>query len=96
MTGLFTLATVVANLFAASYVSSILWVWFLTPLGLPAIAMAHCMGLMCLGAAFRSSTAPRAEREDEEDGAIRALSRFMGIWFALLVGWLAHLAMVTP
>lgn len=38
-------AVLAAGVIVNGYVLSILWVWFVVPLGLPVISVAHCIGI---------------------------------------------------
>ena len=37
----------------SGFVLSCMWLWFMTPLGLPVINIAHAVGLICIGVFFR-------------------------------------------
>lgn len=71
-----------------AYVVTILWAWFVVPLGLPVIGKAHAYGLVVLVALIRA----RAPRKDEASASIAAtiMTAILGPAVGLLAGWIAH------
>ena len=71
-----------------SYVVSVLWSWFLVPLGVMAIGMAHAYGVCVLFAVVRY----RPERPDREvkDWWEPLMRGFLYPSFGLFMGWCAH------
>lgn len=69
-----------------------MWGWFLVPLGLPQIGMAHAWGLAILIGMFtvRSKIQSKDKKERIAEGVTMALSPFM----ALLFGYIAHRMMM--
>ncbi len=67
---------------------SILWLWFITPLGVPAITALHGMGLCYVGATLFGKKDPNPKVDVEK---ILYVLLYDGL--ALLFGYLTHLAM---
>jgi hypothetical protein len=70
-------------------VLSVLWFWFLVPLGVPPIETAHAIGISILAGMFTAGYSDKSKDERVGEG-------IMGIAYpivALLMGWLAHSAM---
>jgi hypothetical protein len=69
------------------FVLSILWGWFMVPLGLPNISVALAIGI---AGVVGMLTHQIQVSKDEEDGAKKFLAAFMIPLFALGVGWIVH------
>jgi len=65
-----------------------LWAWFMVPLGIAPIGLAHAWGLAILIGLFTTSKVQKTESKGE------AIGQFIGLMlaplFALLFGWIAH------
>jgi hypothetical protein len=83
MIGLGTFSTFITGLCL-----SILWLWFITPLGVPAITALHGMGLCYVGATLFGKKDPNPKVDAE-----KILYVLLYDGFALLFGYLTHLAM---
>lgn len=76
------------------FVLSYLWAWFLVPLGLPEIGIAHAIGI----AMMMALVAKNVEKEDEKREPTEALTRstrwfavaFAGTLFAWGMGYILH------
>ena len=77
-----------------SWVLTIMWGWFVVPLGLPQIGMAHAWGIVMVAAMLARS--PDTETDDDEDKPehrlwIAVAARSFGApLFILMCGWLAQ------
>jgi hypothetical protein len=66
---------------------SVLWGWFLTPLGLPEIGLAHAIGIALVVAML---TSRQSDSEDKEKAFERLFQGFLVPLIALLFGWIIH------
>lgn len=91
--GGFLLATIVAvPLFVSwrGYALSVMWKWFAVPLGVPAIGVAHAIGLAAIVAMMAKSYEDNAENErsgNEKLARAWAIG-LLGPLFALIFGWI--------
>jgi len=69
-----TLGLVVALGVLRGWVLSYLWLWFLVPVGVPAIGVAHAMGMSLLISLFTSHAASRDAEMKEGWDAFRYLT----------------------
>jgi hypothetical protein len=83
--GIVALAIVIEGL-----VLSCLWDWFMMPLGLPAISVAHAVGIAALSGVLTSQYIPKAQ---EDDAGKRLLYCFGSPLMLFVVGWFAKLCM---
>lgn len=84
MLNVVTLGLIVPAILWRAYVLSYLWLWFVSPLGFPAVGMAQAYGLVCVAAVMH----PRASREQSPEETIADLfSAFIVPTLALVVGW---------
>ncbi len=68
-------------------VLSLLWGWFIVPLGLPAINIFHAYGLALLVGLFGNS--PQSEKGSQKDLLIKAAAENISAPLgALLMGWI--------
>ncbi len=72
------------------FVFMTLWAWFVVPLGMPAIALAHAVGLAAMPGLFHY-----ARKKDDPPADLEWLIWVLFVWilrpgFALLVGAIAH------
>lgn len=74
---------------ASGGVMSILWMWFLVPLGLPAISVAHAIGLSLLS----SLLIGRGNVTKHEDMGVAIGTAIGTLIVTLGLGWLVHLFM---
>lgn len=94
---LFTLVftMIVGGLYSGNIVQD-LWLWFVVPLGLKPIGLAHAMGLSSTISYFLIGViVALANKKSGDDDATEALARAWGTWFASMViasmvwGWAA-------
>lgn len=74
-------------------VLSVLWGWFIEPLGVPAINVAGAIGIAVIVAML---TQRKADAEEEKKPAMLRITEavtidFFGAAFALLIGYVVHL-----
>ncbi|WP_435018404.1 hypothetical protein TA3x_000378 [Tundrisphaera sp. TA3] len=74
-----------------AYVLSVLWVWFVVPLGVVSVSVAHATGLMAI-IAYSKSWQRREDFSDEVmfNDICRGIVKSA---YLILVGWIAHKAM---
>ena len=74
-----------------------LWTWFMVPLGLPAIAFYHAIGLDMLFAAFKGIQLVKSDETDREKLLIHSsgvvVASFVYLGICLLLGYIAHILM---
>jgi len=71
------------------WVLFVLWGWFLIPLGLPAIGIAHALGIQCIVSLMSMHSGPKT---DKDTGEIISISISVSlVW--LLMGWIYTLFM---
>lgn len=58
-----------------------IWKWFIVPLGVREISLAHSVGIMCFGSFFRAKIKERAKSSD--------WMTIFGPLLILLIGWIA-------
>ena len=78
----------------SSYVMTILWRWFIVPLGVKQIGVAWAYGIWVTVALFRMS-ASKKSNEDSMGPTQTLLAHAFGAAFFLLVGWIAHKFMIS-
>ena len=76
----------------AGYVVSILWGWYLEPIGAPHLSVMRAVGLSVILAAMRSPKIPMHKDKREEYGGGELLIMSVFLWglapgIALLLGW---------
>lgn len=94
------LALPVINIFWGGFVASMLWGWFITPLGIPPIGALHAAGIATVISAFLGSRGLRADTQTKErtkggtDAAAEAIV-WVVLWPLVLLffGWLIKLMM---
>jgi hypothetical protein len=70
----------------AAYVLTVVWGWFVVPLGAPAIGKAHAYGLMVVFGMFRNR-----EPECEEESLTTSIGiALLAPALTLLIGYIAH------
>lgn len=69
-----------------AYPLSVLWGWFLVPLGAPALSLAQTMGVVLVVGVFKGVSQTHSERSTSDK-----VTDFIGAltypWFALGIGW---------
>lgn len=75
----------IANSFFGAFVLTRLWAWFVVPLGVPAIGMAHAMGLVLMLALMMMHLKVH-EDTDHETGLYRTIARSLAIALAWGLG----------
>jgi hypothetical protein len=87
----------VISIFWGGYVGSILWGWFVVPLGAPPISPLHAAGLACIVSLFMGK---RGLNENENDGKDVSEVVLTGLGVAivlplvpLIMGWIIKSAM---
>ena len=92
---LLALLAIAAHLLSTGYVASHMWLWFLVPLGLPPITIAHAAGLSVFFTLFRLKYKPDSPRP--ANPVTHLLKSTLGLLLTtgLLygIGWAVHLAM---
>lgn len=72
-----------------------LWTWFMVPLGLPAIAYFHAIGLDVLFSALKGMSDPKPDEETDREkllinSSATVLAGYIYLSICLLVGYIAH------
>lgn len=80
----FAIALVVLLAIQQAWAISVLWGWFIVPLGLPAIGIAAAIGVSVTVSALRGR---RGRPKDDEKWALAKSA--VQPWFCLAVGWTA-------
>ena len=81
----------VYGVLSASFVLSILWGWFITPLfGMPAPPMPLLAGLFLTVGYLTKGNSTRYKNHDEDTPYVATVA-IAGPWLVLLFGWLIHL-----
>ena len=99
VSGLVALALAVACALWGGFAASVLWGWFVVPLGVPEVSMLHAVGLMlALRALAGFSGKPQPDKPEDKMVALRALGRVLAVatitpGLALAVGWVVRGAM---
>ena len=97
--GLVALSLAVACALWGGFAASVLWGWFVVPLGVPEVSMLHAVGLMlALRALAGFSGKPQPDKPEDKMVALRALGRVLAVatvapGAALAVGWVVRGAM---
>ena len=73
-----------------------LWTWFMVPLGLPAIALYHAIGLDMLFAAFKGIQHGKPSEETDREklfihSSAVVVASYLHLGICLLLGYLAHI-----
>ena len=79
-----------------SWILSVLWGWFVVPLGIPAIGVAHAFGLFILVKLFHNRRLTRDEEVNEDFIVKQVLFNLFGGAVTLLMGWIAQGFMNLP
>ena len=99
VSGLVALSLAVACALWGGFAASVLWGWFVVPLGVPEVSMLHAVGLMlALRALAGFSGKPQPDKPEDKMVALRALGRVLAVatitpGLALAVGWVVRGAM---
>ena len=97
--GLVALSLAVACALWGGFAASVLWGWFVVPLGVPEVSMLHAVGLTLALRALAGWTAkPQPDKPEDKMVALRALGRVLAVatitpGAALAVGWVVRGAM---
>lgn len=97
--GLVGLALIVACALWGGFAASVLWGWFVVPLGVPEVSMLHAVGLtLALRALAGFSGEPQPAKHEDKMVALRALGRVLAVatvapGAALAIGWVVRGAM---
>ena len=97
--GLVALSLAVACALWGGFAASVLWGWFVVPLGVPEVSMLHAVGLtLALRALAGFSGKPQPDKPEDKMVALRALGRVLAVatitpGLALAVGWVVRVAM---
>lgn len=87
----FALLLLPFSIILGAYVLKTLWWWFVVPLGVPAVGMAHAYGLSTIVALMRYTD----WKAVNEGKALLAVARALAVnGMALLVGYIAHRIML--
>ena len=70
-------------------IASYLWLWFIVPLGMPAISLVHALGLTLFGWFFTTGLNMNQKNEDKEYFA-RWVTVQIAIGFVWLFGYIFH------
>lgn len=70
---------------------TIMWGWFIVPLGVVAIGKAHAYGISVMLSLFRNSPARRGE--NDRTGIELVIAALLTTGFMLLMGYIAHAVM---
>jgi len=62
--GIYFIILIVGGILMGGWVISILWNWFIVPLGLPAISLAHSIGLSLMVNVFKGYTESKTNEEE--------------------------------
>ena len=93
------LALAVACALWGGFAASVLWGWFVVPLGVPEVSMLHAVGLtLALRALAGFSGKPQPDKHEDKMVALRALGRVLSVatvapGAALAIGWVVRGAM---
>lgn len=82
--------TIATAIFWGGYVGSVLWGWFIVPLGVPAIDYLHAVGISCVLQTFLGirNSSPN-KNETAIDVLLESLFYTAAVpLFALMIGWL--------
>lgn len=80
----FAIALVVLLVIQQAWAISVLWGWFIVPLGLPAIGIASAVGISV------TLSAMRGRRKGPDDEGWKAIAgSALQPWFCLAIGWIA-------
>jgi len=77
---------VILALIYQAWVASILWVWFMVPLGLPVLTIAQLMGVMLIKAIIFFKV--NAGQKQVDDSMKRLFVALIGPLFILMVGYI--------
>lgn len=95
---LVAIVTLVAGVFLRGLTLSLLWGWFVVPLGPPAVGLWHALGLAVLANLVAGSKKPLQKKDDESELThqlrLLAYAVFMPL-AALGVGWCVHELMIA-
>jgi hypothetical protein len=80
----FAIALILLLIIQQAWAISVLWGWFIVPLGLPAIGIAAAIGISTTMSAMRG----RLKGPDDEGWKTIAKS-VLQPWFCLAIGWIA-------
>jgi len=67
-----------------AFIASLIWAWYATPLGLPALGWKTWAGVACLKATLFQG---RSKPADKEAGGWAGFAYLLAPWFTLLLAW---------
>ncbi len=70
--------------FARAVLITLMWGWFIQPLGMPAISTGHAYGLACFVAIFHNYEFEKEYDADPEKAVVSALASL--VWQVILLG----------
>ena len=81
--------TTIYSVLATGYIISWMWVWFVVPLGVPAITLVHAWGLSAM-IYIVSRTPSIYENENNKIDGGKVTAALLMPWITLLVGYILH------
>jgi hypothetical protein len=80
----FAIAIILLLIIQQAWAISVLWGWFIVPLGLPAIGIAAAIGIST------TMSAMRGRRKGPDDEGWKTIAKsVLQPWFCLAIGWIA-------
>lgn len=92
MAALIRLAIALASIPLNGLALSVLWGWFICPLGVPRLGIAQALGVSTLISLFMRGKAD--EDDDKKSPALKVAVAVLLPLFALAIGWAEHWFMV--
>ena len=84
----FVLLLAIAFILNTAYPASVLWGWFITPMGFGDIGLFQAAGIMTTISVFRLRVMPKRIEVSSESETKALISGFISPWILLLFGWL--------
>ncbi len=83
----------IISILYSGFAISLLWSWFVVPLGVAPINTAWAIGLSCIAGTIKGFPEPTASREDGFTAYFDLLNPFLATTLLLIVGFVTHFFM---
>ena len=91
--GIAALALTIVYMVVNGWAVSVLWGWFVVPLGVPAVGIAHAIGLRCIVALCKT---PKYKEPDDKHSIENSVFGIVSSVVGVGVAWIVYTAGMAP